>query len=123
MSVKNRDYCCSISKLNTPVVLENQNAMASRLMCLFMMEPGDDPLHPDMGIGIKSYRYSIGTLEKLRSRIESQLETYLPFYQNANISIITAPDKTCNIEISIGDNLFVYDSSQNTKPIVLQDLK
>lgn len=122
MGIKNRDYCCTINKFNTPTVIEGKDAIASRLMTLFMMEPGDDPLHPDMGVGIKSFRYGVENLDKLKSRIESQIKTYLPIYQNANINIIVNPNKTCNVEIVIGNSMFVYDSSNSTKPIVLQDL-
>lgn len=122
MGIKNRDYCCTINKFNTPTVIEGKDAIASRLMTLFMMEPGDDPLHPDMGIGIKSFRYGIENLDKLKARIESQIQTYLPIYQNADINIVVTPDKTCNVEISIGNSVFVYDSSNSSKPIVLQDL-
>ena len=122
MGIKNRDYCCTINKFNTPTVIEGKDAIASRLMTLFMMEPGDDPLHPDMGIGIETYRYTLDTLSDLQNRIQNQIETYLPFYQNSNISLIVTPDKLINVEITIGDDLFVYDSADTVKPISLSDL-
>lgn len=123
MSIKNREYCCSVSKINRPVVIEGNDAIGTRLMNLIMMEPGDDPLHPDMGVGIKSFRYSLNTLDNLKKRIEEQINTYLPFYQGAVVSIVTTPDKICNIEISIGSTVYVYDSENASKPIVLTDLK
>ena len=123
MSIKNREYSFGVNKFNKPAVVEDEVAIGTRLMELIMMEPGDDPLHPDMGVGIQTYRYGVNTLEKLRTRVEEQISTYLPFYQNVNVAIIQTPDKVCNIEISIGGAMFVYDSKNTTKPITLDDLK
>ena len=89
---------------------------------LIMMEPGDDPLHPDMGIGIKTFRYSL-TLDQLAKRIEDQIATYLPFYQNVSVSIVRTQDKLCNIEIALGDTKYVYDSGSSSKPILLEDIQ
>lgn len=122
MSIKNREYSFSVDKFNKPVVVNDQVAIGTRLMELIMMEPGDDPLHPDMGVGLRTFRYGINNLEELRSRVQSQIETYLPFYQNVNIAIIQTPDKVCNIEISIGDMRFIYDSNNTSKPITLDDI-
>lgn len=123
MSIRNREYSFGVDKFNKPAVVENEVAIGTRLMELIMMEPGDDPLHPDMGVGLVTYRYGVNTLDKLKSRVEDQINTYLPFYQNVNISIIQTPDKVCNIEIHIGNMTFVYDSNNTTKPITLDDLK
>lgn len=123
MSILNKVYSCSINNMNKPVVIMGTDAIGSRLMNLIMMEPGDDPLHPDMGLGLKKYRYSIDTIDKMKERLDNQIATYLPFYQNVNISIITTPDKICNIEIGIGGVTYVYDSNAVSKPIVLSDLK
>ena len=123
MGIKNRDYCCTINKFNTPTVIEGKDAIASRLMTLFMMEPGDDPLHPDMGVGIKTFRYGINNLDQLKNRVETQIATYLPFYQNVNVARIRTPDKVCNIEITIGNTLYVYDSNDVSKPIRLEDIQ
>ena len=92
-------------------------------MELIMMEPGDDPLHPDMGVGLKTFRFGINNLDKLKERVESQIATYLPFYQNVNVTLIQTPDKICNIEIILGDTTYIYDSSSSTKPIKLNDLQ
>lgn len=122
MSIKNREYSFSVDRFNRPVVVNDQVAIGTRLMELIMMEPGDDPLHPDMGVGLRTFRYGVNNLEELRSRVQSQIETYLPFYQNVDIAIIQTPDKVCNIEISIGDMRFIYDSNNTSKPITLDDI-
>lgn len=122
MSIKNREYSFGVDKFNKPIVLKDTKAIGTRLMELIMMEPGDDPLHPDMGVGLRTFRYGIDNLEDLRTRVEKQIETYLPFYQNADVAIIRTPDKICNIEISLGNMKFVYDSKNTSKPITLDDL-
>lgn len=123
MAIKNKEYCCSVDRLNRPVVMTGNDAIGTRLMNLIMMEPGDDPLHPDMGVGLKHYRYGLENIDELKERVESQISTYLPFYQNSTVAIIVTPDKICNIEITLGDTVFVYDSSKVSKPVVLEDLK
>ena len=123
MSIENKEYSFGVNSFNKPRVVLGKSAIGSRLMELMMMEPGDDPLHPDMGVGINRFRYSIDTLDVLQKRIEDQIATYLPFYQGVLVSIIRTPDKVCNIEITIGDTLYLYDSTQSTKPIILDDLR
>jgi hypothetical protein len=120
--VKNKEYCCSVNNINRPVELTGNEAIGTRLMNLIMMEPGDDPLHPDMGVGLNTYRYGVNNLSDLQNRVQSQIETYLPFYQNVNVSIIQTPDKVCNIEILIGNTVYIYDSSNTSKPITLSDI-
>ena len=122
MSIKDKEYSCSINEFNLPKSVNGNDAIGARLMELIMMEPGDDPLHPDMGVGLKTYRYGINNLSDLKNRVQNQIETYLPFYQNVDIAIIQTPDKVCNIEISIGNTVFVYDSKDSTKPITLSDI-
>ena len=122
MSIINREYYAGVDEFKQPRTVIDQEAIGARILNLFMMEPGDDPLHPDMGIGIETYRYTLDTLSDLQNRIQNQIETYLPFYQNSNISLIVTPDKLINVEITIGDYLFVYDSADTVKPISLSDL-
>ena len=122
MSIKNREYSFGVDKFNKPTVLKDKEAIGTRLMELIMMEPGDDPLHPDMGVGLRTFRYGVNNLEDLRSRVQKQIETYLPFYQNADVAIIRTPDKVVNIEISLGSMKYIYDSNNTSKPITLDDL-
>lgn len=123
MSVVNKEYAFGVNKFNKPKTFDQNDAIGARLMELIMMEPGDDPLHPDMGVGIKSFRYTINTIDALRDRIENQIATYLPFYQNVNVVLVLTPDKLYNIEIVIGDTKFIYDSSASSKPISLEDIQ
>lgn len=122
MGIKNKEYSCSVNNLKRPTVVMGNDAIGARLLELIMMEPGDDPLHPDMGVGIIRYRYSTNTLDDLQERVAKQIDTYLPFYQNVSVSIVITPDKICNIEVGIGDTVYIYDSKV-FKPITLTDIR
>lgn len=123
MAIKQRVYLASVNNFKEPTKVEGKAAIGIMIVQLFLMEPGSDPLHPDMGIGIKNYRYTMDTLSKLENRINNQIETYIPDFQNSNINLIVMPDKSVNVEISSDDVTYVYDSSQAPVPIILDDIK
>ena len=107
MAVKRREYLLSTNKYNEPEIVTDKSSIALLLVRLILLDPGSDPLHPDMGVGIKSYRYSLNQLEELKKRIENQIELFLPEFTNASISLIGTPDRVCNIEITIDDTTYV----------------
>lgn len=123
MSIKDREYTFSVDKYKNPNTVTDINAKALRLMELIMMEPGDDPLHPDMGVGIKSYRYSFTEIDVLEKRIADQIRTYLPFYQNIEVTGTMNKDKTINVTIKLDGVAYVYDSATSSKPITLSDIR
>lgn len=120
--VKEREYLMSVNKINEPVVETKQRAIALLLLRLILLEPGSDPLHPEMGVGITKYRFSVDTLEELRSRIDSQISTYLPDFLATEINIVINSDRTCNVEITIDDTIYTYDSKNAPVPITLTDM-
>ena len=120
--VKEREYLMSVNKINEPIVESNQRAIALLLLRLILLDPGSDPLHPDMGVGIRKYRFSVDTLEELRSRIDDQISTYLPDFLASEINIVINSDRTCNIEITINDTIYTYDSKNAPVPITLTDM-
>ena len=112
-----REYTLSITPLNRPEVLKNQEAIAMLLLRLILLNPGSDPLHPDMGVGIINYRYAMGRLDELRQRVEDQIHTFLPCFPAGNVEINITPTKLCNILITIDDVLYTYDSAEAPVPI------
>ena len=123
MAIKQREYLFSVNEFNEPAVLTGKSAIGLMLVRLIMLDPGSNPLHPTMGVGIRKYRYGINNTEELRKKVQEQIETFLPCYQNATVAIIVTPDKVCNIEIAINDIVYVYDSSIAPIPITLSDIK
>lgn len=115
-----REYTLSITPLNRPEVLKNQEAIAMLLLRLILLNPGSDPLHPEMGVGIINYRYAMGKLEELKRRVEDQISTYLPCFPAGNVEIDITPTKLCNILITIDDTVYTYDSNEAPIPITLE---
>ena len=123
MAIEEREYLCAIDTFKKPVVVEEKKATAVRLLELIMMEPGSNPLHPDMGVGVRNYRYGIETLEDLEERIREQIETYLPMCQLDNIAIIRTPDKVLNVEIEIKGIVYSFGPNDMGNPVVLDDIQ
>ena len=118
MAVKRREYMLSIDNLSKPKVVEGQEAVANLLIRLLLLNPGSDPLHPDMGVGLESYRFCIGRIQELEERIKQQMEMFLTEFSYADVKVVEiTEEKICNIEITIGDVVYVYDST--TMPIQL----
>ena len=122
MALKNREYLLSVDQYNNPYVVEGSEAVALNLVRLLLLEPNSDPLRPDMGVGLKNYRYAL-TLDELNNRIADQIATYLPQYQNAKVNIIRTNDRVANIEISINDVTYIYDSTTMPVSIDLEYVK
>jgi hypothetical protein len=120
--VKQREYLLTVDEFSNPQVVEGKSAVALLLSRLILLEPGSDPLHPDMGVGIRNYRYGINTLSDLENRIRDQIKTYLPTSQLDEVAIIRTPDKVLNIEIRIGESIYNFNSGDTNNPISLADL-
>lgn len=123
MAVQKREYLFSVDKYSHPKVLTEDHAVATLLTRLLLLIPGSDPLHPEMGVGITQYRYSMDDLPDLTERIKDQIKTYLPDFESANVTLISTPDHMLNIEITIDDVTYVYDSTTAPAAITVDELK
>lgn len=124
MAVQQREYLFSVNQLNKPEQVEGTEAIGMLLMRLILLNPGSSHLHPDMGVGIERYRFALNKLDELKNVIDYQIRTFLPNFQSANVEIKEiASTKMCNIEITIDDVTYVYDSSIAPIPISLEDIK
>lgn len=126
MAVEKREYMLSYDTFNQPAVVEGALAEAFLLARLILMEPGSNPLHPEMGVGIKSnFRYSVDNLDNLKAEIIRQKSIYLPDFDNdLAVSLILTPDKVLNIEISTPTGeVYVFKTEIENEPYVsLSDL-
>ena len=78
MAVKAKEYFLSIDNLSKPKVVTGQEAIAYLLIRLLLLNPGSDPLHPEMGVGLEDFRFCIGRIEEL----ENQLKVVLTLVKN-----------------------------------------
>lgn len=123
MAIKQREYLFSVNDFKEPYKIEGKNAVAVSLIRIILLDPGSDPLHPGMGLGIKRYRYStMDKLEDMRIELQNQIDTYLPMYAGAIINLKQKPGYICNIEITIGDTTYVYDENAPI-PLTLSEVQ
>ena len=122
MAIKEREYMISINSFRRPEVKKNQEAICMLLLRLLLLEPGSDPLHPDMGVGITKFRYGMNTLDKLEKRVTDQISTYLPCYPASNVELEVTGDHLLKVYITINDVVYVYDSEETGIPITLDDV-
>lgn len=75
-----KDYLLSINEFVQPKILKGEQAAFVDIIRLFLLEPGTNQTHPEMGIGIRSrYRFSdTSEISKLKQEVKSQMEIYLP---------------------------------------------
>ena len=119
--VKEREYLLSVNAFNEPEVLEGKPAIAMLVMRLILLNPGSDPLHPDMGVGIEKYRFAMGRLEELKTRVKEQINTYLPFTASV-VDIEITKDHLCDVLITIEDTIYRYSSSEAPIPITIDSV-
>ena len=122
MAVKQREYLLTTNRFKEPSVVNGKEAIGLLLLRLIMLDPGTDPLHPDMGVGIRNFRYGMDIKETLKKRITEQIDTYLPYFSDATVSLIWAPDHTLNVEIYYDGIAYVYETGQTSNPITLSDI-
>ena len=119
-----RDYLLDVDAFDKPKIIGNEEAMASLITRLLLLEPGTNPLFPEMGVGIVSrYRFLYpGEDSELKKDIKDQIDQYLPDASTQEINLVYNDDKTVNIEITVNDLRYIYDSSLLV-PITLQDIQ
>ena len=123
--VKQREYLLTVDEFSNPQVVEGKSAIALLLSRLILLEPGSDPLHPDMGVGIKKFRFDANkdVLYEIQKVIEKQVETYLPSFQGTEVELALTEDKILNINITVGDTTYVYSSEIDDPIDTLDELR
>ena len=118
-----REYLLDVDNFSKPKILTDQQAIAALLTRLILLEPGTNPLFPTMGVGLVSkYRYMMQDKEQqLKDDIRNQIQRFLPQANCTNVNLVYNADKTIDIEITVDDTVFVYQSNKLI-PITLQDL-
>lgn len=99
-----REYLLSINEFMQPKVIKEDQATYTDIIRLFLLDPGTNQTHPEMGIGIRSrYRWSdTSEISKLEQEVKTQMKTYLPHLLTMSIQIET-----------YGTTLAIFITSQN----------
>lgn len=123
-----KEYVLSINEFIQPKVLSGDQAAYTDIIRLFLLDPGTNQTHPEMGIGIRSrYRFSdTSQISTLREEVKTQMQTYLPNLLTMNVQIETF-GSTLAIFITSEDET-VYGIGYNTESgtvggLTLDDIK
>ena len=75
-----KEYLLSTNEYLEPKVLKSSDAYGTLLTRLLLLEPGTNPLYPEMGVGIgPKYRFMMeDDMPALQTRIQDQINAYLP---------------------------------------------
>lgn len=122
-----KEYLLTTNEYKEPRVAEGSEAYAILLTRLFLMEPGTNPLHPGMGVGLgPKYRFiSEDDMPILQSLIQDQVNTYLPsdFATTTKAYLESKTNsKYLLITIIADDTKYIFDTENSNVPIELSDL-
>lgn len=127
-SIKNvKEYLLTTDEFKNPKVVNGTTAIAILLLRLLLAEPGHNPLHPDMGVGLgPKYRFILESqMGELQDRITNQLHTYLPseFITVTDLEMAINENKYLCIKITVNDDqVYTYNTEGSETPIQLSDL-
>lgn len=115
------EYIIRTDMFKNPLVETGSKAKALKILRLIYLDPGTDPLHPDMGVGIRKYRFGDeDKLDELRIKTNEQIETYLPMLVDCQVNYVVTADKILSIEILAEDEIYEYSDEEN--PITVESL-
>ena len=122
-----KEYLLSTNEYKEPKVAEGSDAYGILLTRLLLLEPGTNPLHPGMGVGLgPKYRFiSENDMPMLQTLIQEQVNTYLPseFLTTTKAYLELKPNsKYLQITIIADDTKYVFDTEDSSTPIELSDL-
>ncbi len=126
MARKYREYVLSTDVFNKPLVIKDRDAISTLLIRLFLMEPGENPNRPEMGIGLRSrFRYISSTNNSLKELMEvanEQIAKYLPEFQAVDVKITIDKDNKLTIDIAADDTLYKFETEVVNNNINLKSL-
>lgn len=111
-----KEYLLSINEFIQPKVLKKDQAAYTDIIRLFLLDPGTNQTHPDMGIGIRSrYRFSDASeIFKLEQEAKDQMKTYLPNLLTMDIQIKAYGTTIAIFITSENDNIYALGYNTET---------
>ena len=120
-----KEYIIGTDDFKQPKKVLGKKAIGVLLVRLLLLEPGTDPMRPEMGVGLVSkYRYMFpDNLGELKRDISDQLARFLFPYQRIGINM-KVEDKELRMDITINDTTYKYvTEEQEDNTITLKELK
>lgn len=119
-----KEYLLSTNDFLEPESIKGTDAIGTIFVRLLMMNPGTNPLHPGMGVGIGRYKFiSEDDIGKLKTIIESQCTTYMPSnWMPTDINVtINEYSKALEISAIIDGTIYVYNTQDTPYPVFLSE--
>ena len=122
-----KEYLLTTNEFLEPTVVKGSDAYGILLTRLLLLQPGTNPLHPNMGVGLgPKYRFiSEDDMPMLQTLIQDQVNTYLPSeFSNVVQAYLEIKPKSKYLQITIiaDDTKYVFDTEDSDTPIELSDL-
>lgn len=111
-----------INEFNKNASYDDIYSLVSMVQTLIIMEKGTYPNHPDMGIGIRNYKFEFMdsiTLNELRDNIVTQINKYLPNTLISNINVKTIRNELENKNNTV---IVLIEFSQDDRTDIPKDV-
>lgn len=114
-----KEYLLSINEFIQPKVLKKDQAAYTDIIRLFLLDPGTNQTHPEMGIGIRSrYRFSdTADIYTLQQEVKDQMKIYLPNLLTMDVQIETYGTTLAIFITSEDDNVYALGYNTETGSI------
>ena len=120
-----KEYLLTTDEFRNPKSISGPLAMGVLITRLLLLNPGTNPRHPDMGVGLPSYRFILESeMGTLQTRIKDQMNTYLPseYRSSTKVNLTINDNKYLVITIVVDGTSYIYDTGDTDSPIELSDL-
>ena len=121
-----KEYLLTTNEFMVPDSVKGSDAYGLLLLRLLLLQPGQNPLHPGMGVGLgPKYRFiTEDNMNMLQDRVQEQIDTYLSqdFTVKTTVYMEIKPSHYLKIIITANDTDYIYDTEDSNTPIELSDL-
>ncbi len=121
-----KEYLLTTNEFMVPDSVKGSDAYGLLLLRLLLLQPGQNPLHPGMGVGLgPKYRFiTEDNMNMLQDRVQNQIDTYLSqdFTVKTTVYMEIKPSHYLKIIITANDTDYIYDTEDSDTPIELSDL-
>lgn len=101
-------------------ILSKEESLRQDFKFLILTEPGEWPMNPDLGVGLRRYlfeNYSADSLRGVEARIHDQLQKYLPRVRLISATFNSDPDQVDTSKISLSIRYSLMGSTQEVSVI------
>ena len=121
-----KEYLLTTNEFMVPDSGKGSDAYGLLLLRLLLLQPGQNALHPGMGVGLgPKYRFiTEDNMNMLQDRVQEQIDTYLSqdFTVKTTVYMEIKPSHYLKIIITANDTDYIYDTEDSDTPIELSDL-